>query len=93
MEPICERCVQVFGSAETLIILEGPSPEKKCTIKDRPEQFDYENMHGPPKENPFRVSGTTPEKITSPFVTAVLPDEYRPGWIIFRVDVRRGLDH
>ena len=37
MESKCKRCSEVFGSVETLIILEEPSPEKKCTIKDRPE--------------------------------------------------------
>ena len=89
MESICERCVQVFGSVGTLIILEGPSPKKKCVIKDCPEQSNYEVMHGPPRKNPFRVSGTTPEKVASMFLTGVLPDEDRPGWVIYHVDQKR----
>jgi hypothetical protein len=93
MESICESCVQVFGSVGTLIILEGPFPKKKCAIKDRPEQSKYEVMHGPPRENPFRVSGTTPEKIASIFITGVLPDEDRSGWVIYQVDLRRRQHH
>ena len=92
MESKCKRCSEVFGSAGTLIILEGPFPDKKCPVKDHPEQIEYETIHGPPSENSVRVSGTTNEKIASPFVTDVLPDGARPGSIIYRITLAEKQD-